>query len=425
VSTTDARAIAPGRLWFIGLAVVALGAVLAVVRLATQFDYGYDYAVYRAAGSAVVHHQSVFGPWIGLHLPRALPFTYPPLAAVFAVPFALIGDHLGLALWNVASVVALAFVVRASTTDLVRRFARPALALGVVCAIAFVLAPVQEELRYGQLGIVLMAMCFFDCAPAPTRWPRGMLVGAATAIKLVPGIFIPYLWFSGRRRAAVTATATFVALTLAGAAVLPGDSKSFWTSRVFDNSRVGDLGYVSNQSINGMLERAWSAHAHILWIALAAVVAVFGLRRAVLASRHGQEMLGIAIVALVGVLVSPVSWIHHLVWIVPVLAVVVGDATDRRRVIIAASAAALFTLRLPYLALSLPTHWHIGWLRAGLTDADGLVCLALLFVLASLVQTDQRVRRESVPPAPFSSQLFGAKGGARNVFPPNAIAPDG
>jgi alpha-1,2-mannosyltransferase len=391
VSTTNAgarRPHHPHRVGWLGLAIVALGGALAVVRLVTQFDYGYDFAVYRSAGSAVVHHESLFGPWIGLHLQHSLPFTYPPLAALFAVPFALIGDHVGLAIWNVISVVALFFVVRASTTDLVRRFPRPALALGVLGAIAFVLAPVQEELRYGQIGIVLMALCFFDCAPAPTRRPRGMLVGAATAIKLVPGIFIPYLWFSGRRRAAVTAAATFVVLTLAGAVVLPGDSKSFWTSRVFDNSRVGDLGYVSNQSMNGMLERAWSAHAHALWIGLAVAVAVFGLRRAVLASRHGQELLGIALVALVGVLVSPVSWIHHLVWIVPVLAVLVGDATDRRRVVIAATAAALFTLRLPYLALSLPTDWHIGWLRAGLIDSDGLVCLVLLFVLASLVRTN-------------------------------------
>ncbi len=60
----------------------------------------------------------------------------------------------------------------------------------------------QEEIRYGQVGIVLMALCLFDCLPRPTRLPRGALVGLATAVKLVPGIFIPYLWLTGRRRAA-------------------------------------------------------------------------------------------------------------------------------------------------------------------------------------------------------------------------------
>ena len=159
-----------------------------------------------------------------------------------------------------------------------------------------------------------------------------MLVGAATAIKLVPGIFIPYLWLSGRRRAAAVATATFVTLTLAGAALTPTDSKTFWTSRVFDNSRVGSIGYVSNQSLNGMLVRAFGlARATSSGSRSRTVVVVFGLRRAAIASRRGQELNGIALVALVGLLASPVSWIHHLVWIVPVLAVLVGNATDRRR----------------------------------------------------------------------------------------------
>jgi alpha-1,2-mannosyltransferase len=116
---------------------------------------------------------------------------------VLAVPFALIGDHLGNALWNVTSIVALVFVVRAATKPLVRRFSNPGLALAVVCTIALALTPVQDEIGFGQVGIVLMAMCFFDCAQPRTRWPRGLLVGAATAIKLVPGAFIPYLWLSG------------------------------------------------------------------------------------------------------------------------------------------------------------------------------------------------------------------------------------
>ncbi len=370
------------------LAIATIGLVFGTIRLIGPFDYGYDFAVYRAAGSAVVHHESLFGPWIGQHLDHPLPFTYPPLAAVFAVPFALIGNRLGYALWNAASIVALVFVVRATTKPIVRRFSSPGLALAVVCAIAMALTPVQDEIGFGQVGIVLMAMCLFDCAQPRTRWPRGLLVGAATAIKLVPGVFIPYLWLSGRRRAAVVATATFAVLSLGGAAVMPADSKTFWTSRVFDNGRVGSSGYVSNQSLNGMLARAFGSHVHLLWhlvwFMLAAATAGFGLRRAALASRRGQELLGIALAALVGVLVSPVSWIHHLVWIAPVLAVLVGDATDRRRVTLAASIAMLFALRLPYLGDNIPPAWHVGWIAALLRDSYGLLCMYLLFALARL-----------------------------------------
>ncbi len=391
MSTAGARTLDANRLRAPALAIAAIGIVLGAIRLFGRFDYGYDFAVYRAAGDAVVHHESLFGPWIGRHLAHPLPFTYPPLAAVFAVPFALIGDHLGYALWNVASVVALVLVVRASTKPLVRRFDRAGLAVAVLGAIALALTPVQDEIGFGQVGIVLMAMCFFDCLPEKTRLPRGVLVGAATAIKLVPGIFIPYLWLSGRRRAAVVATATFATLSLAGAALTPGDSKEFWTSRVFDNSRVGSIGYVSNQSLNGMLVRAFGPHVRVLWFVLAAGVVVFGLRRAAAASRRGQELAGIALAALVGVLASPVSWIHHLVWIVPVLAVLIGDATDRRRVTLAAAIAVLFTLRLPYLGDNIPPGWHLGWIAAVLRDSYGLLCVFLLFALARLAPVSRTV----------------------------------
>ena len=389
--TAGARALDANRLRAPALAIATIGLLFGAIRLIGPFAYGYDFAVYRVAGSAVVHHESLFGPWIGQHLDHPVPFTYPPLAAVFAVPFTLVGNHLGYALWNIASIVALFVVVRAATRPLVRRFASPRLAFGVACAIALALTPVQDEIGFGQVGIVLMAMCFFDCYLETTRWPRGLLVGTATAIKLVPGVFIPYLWLSGRRRAAVVATATFAVLSLAGTALMPGDSKTFWTSRVFDNSRVGNSAYVSNQSLNGILERALGAHVDVIWFVVAAAVAVYGLRRAALASRRGQESLGIALAAIVGVLVSPVSWIHHLVWIVPVLAVLVGDATDRRRVTLAASIAMLFALRLPYLGDNIPPAWHVGWIAALLRDSYGLLCVYLLFALARLADVARPV----------------------------------
>ena len=42
----------------------------------------------------------------------------------------------------------------------------------------------------GQIGIVLMALVLADTLPRSTRLPRGVLVGVATAIKLLPGVFV-------------------------------------------------------------------------------------------------------------------------------------------------------------------------------------------------------------------------------------------
>ena len=91
--------------------------------------------------------------------------------------------------------------------------------LFAACAYLF---PMRDEMRFGQVDTVLLAMAVADCAARAPRWPRGALVGLATAIKLVPGVFIVYLWLSGRRRAAVTAAAAALAWTLGAWLLLPG-----------------------------------------------------------------------------------------------------------------------------------------------------------------------------------------------------------
>jgi alpha-1,2-mannosyltransferase len=385
----------------LGVATVT-GLAIGLNRVRGRFIYGVDYDVYRTAGLAVLHRESLFGPWMGSHLSEPLPFTYPPVAAVLSVPFALIRDVPGYVIWNLISLVVLVFVVRECTRPLRRRVGRPVLVIAAGFVLALALSPVQDEIGFGQVGIVLMAMCLFDCNRETTPWPRGSLVGAATAIKLVPGIFIPYLWLSGRRRAATVAVMTFTILAAIVAVVAPRDSWTFWTSRWFNDSRVGDNKYFSNQSLNGMLQRALGSgpEVRVLWVLASCAVLVYGLRHAAAASRRGDELLGIALIATAGVLVSPVSWIHHLVWLVPVLAVLLGDATDGRRAAIVVGAAGLLALRLPYVGATFPTDLHLPWLAALLRDSYGVLSLVLLIALGRMASRAGPHDSESAPSCP-------------------------
>ncbi len=387
------------------LAIVLIGFALEAAYLAGGHRLALDYDVYRAAGNAVVHGTSVFDPALNAQMRYPLPFTYPPVAALLAAPLALVGNHVGFALWDAVSVIVLVLVVRSAGQPFLRRLSRPGFGLTLVVLVALALAPVVVALDLGQVGIPLMAMCMFDCTLERTRWPRGLMIGIATAVKLLPAIFIPYLWLSGRRRAAITASATTAALSVAALVLLPSDSHTFWTDRVFDSSRVGSSSYFSNQSLQGMLRRALGVWASPLWLVLSALVIVGGLWVATRASQRGQELLGVSLVALAGVLASPVSWVHHLVWIVPVLVVLIGDATDRRRVTIALCLATLFAARLPYLAWSLPHGWGFAWLAGPLKDSYGLACLALLFALPRLVAptTPRAEPRRRAPAVPSSS----------------------
>lgn len=361
-----------------------LGAMWMLHPLIRKWDLG-DLAVYRAAGNAVRHGHSVFGDYVHDQLRMPLPFIYPPVAAVVAVPSTLLGETQANLTWTALTIVTLGAVVAVCFAPLLRRFGRGApVAFVLVLASMCALSPVEDHLRFGQVGILLMACCIFDCVIERPRWPRGMLVGFATAIKLVPGLFIPYLWFTGRKRAAGVAAATFGVLTLVGGVVAPSDSWEFFRSKIFDPTSPD---FFTNQSIEGVLQRAVPGAWRVLWLVAIALVLWYGLRAAIAASARREELRAVAIVGLVSVLVSPISWIHHLVWVVPAIAVIIGAGRDPKRVAVAFLVAALFVARLPYFGHD---ELKTGLVAAVLKDSYAFVSVALLVYLARLRDTDVR-----------------------------------
>jgi len=393
VSTVDAQrrsatGSVPAAVLTLGALTLAVAGVLAAMWMLHPYVRKWDLAdlaVYRAAGRAVVHRQSVFGSYVHDQLRLPLPFIYPPFAALMAAPFSFLTEKTANLAWTAVTIVVLAAVVRVCFAPLLRRFGRAAPAALVLTLLAVAaLSPVEDHLRFGQVGIPLMACCVFDCMIEHPRWPRGVLVGFAAAVKLVPGIFIPYLWLSGRRRAAGVATATFAALTLLGFVVTPGDSWDFFHSKIFEPTSPS---FFTNQSLEGILQRAIDGPWRVLWIAAVVVVLVYGLRAAVEASRAGDELRAVAITGLVSVLVSPISWIHHLVWVVPAIAVIIGAGRNRARVAVAFLVAALFVARLPYFGHD---ELKTGLLAAFLKDSYGFLCIALLVYLARRARTDAR-----------------------------------
>jgi alpha-1,2-mannosyltransferase len=363
-----------------------LGAMWMLHPLIRKWDLG-DLAVYRAAGNAVRHRQSVFGAYVHDQLRTPLPFIYPPVAAVLAVPATVLGETQANLSWTALTIVILGAVVWVCFAPFLRRFGRAApIAFVLVLASMCALSPVEDHLRFGQVGILLMACCIFDCFIEQPKWPRGVLVGFATAIKLVPGIFIPYLWFTGRKRAAGVAVATFAVLTVIGGVVAPGDSWDFFHSRMFTPTSPV---FFTNQSIEGVLQRALPGAWRVLWIVAIVLVLVYGLRAAVEASSAGDELRGIVITGLVGVLVSPISWIHHLVWVVPAIAVILGTGRDPKRVAIAFLVAAIFVARLPYFGHD---ELKTGLLAAFLKDSYAFVSVGVLVYLARGIPSTRRER---------------------------------
>ena len=346
---------------------VAVGFALAFPRVWTTLHEhaGHrllDLEVYRNAGVAVLGGRDVYAV-----TPPVLPFTYTPAAALLAVPLALVSLGTLHIAWTLGGLALLAVLVAASF-----RTRNPVRAV-LLAALALQLRPVSDELRFGQIGFLLAALVFADCLPQHTRWPRGVLTGLAAAIKLTPAVFIPYLWLSGRRRAALVATATFAGLSLLSFLVVPKTSADFWFGALGRSDRLGDNMNWSNQALRGITLRAGVPTT--VWLVLAAILGAVGLWRASRASRSGDERTGLAIIGLLAVLLSPVAWMHHMMWIVLVLGVLVYQ----RRYWLAVGLWGFFVLPLPWYGRDLAELGIPGAQVVG--DAYGLMAVALVLLL--------------------------------------------
>src|SRR5262249_54634756 len=209
-------------------------------------------------------------------------------------------------------------------------------ALLAVSAAALWTQPVQSNLGLGQINLLLMTAIIWDLRPRHAaespKW-TGVATGIAAGIKLTPLIFIPFLIVTRRFREAAVATAAFAATVGIGFAVVPGASAAYWPGGLFDRvtgtPRASDQFFFAaawNQSLRGFLSRLLVDGQLAIgpWLIAAILAGVTGLLCATWLYRDGYPMLGLLTCALTGLLISPVSWLDHWVWVAPWLAALAG-----------------------------------------------------------------------------------------------------
>ncbi len=303
----------PGaRLRIMSLALLIAGAVVAVWSV-----WGGDFtdlSVYEAGGRAVLQ---------GTPLYRAtgtygLPFTYTPFAALLFVPLTLAGGAAPFLLFF-ASVSALTRVAVLLGRALGGRWGLDPVACSAgILGLSLMSEPVTATLSYGQVDALVLWLVVeaFGARRASAPW----MIGLASAIKLTPLAFVPLMFGSRRSRDGLISVFAFTATVALGWVVQPSEATRYWSSLVVDASRIGDVAFVSNQSINGMLWRldgpggnrvAWALSC----LAVGLVCYTVGIR----ALRHGDWVLAVGSVGLFSLLASPISWSHHWVLLTPML----------------------------------------------------------------------------------------------------------
>ncbi len=318
-----------------GTAVAALAAGLFLIALATHPAIstlkGFDLHVYLMGGALAKDDPARLYSW---QLQPGIQFTYTPFAALLFALATGVRFRLLLDAAAVVSVAAVVVTVWIAFRELGWRGTARIGATLLVAGLALWLEPVQRALYLGQIECALMVLVVWDlCQPGRRRW-QGAATGIAAGIKLVPLLFIVYLVVTGRFRQAAVATAAFAATVIAGFAVLPHQSVQWWLQGYFlQASRTGFVGQMLNQSERGLLTRLAGSvsSGQWLWLAAGLVTALAGLAAAAVLHRAGHTFAGLMVCALTALLVSPISWDHHWVWVAPGLAVLVDAAARATR----------------------------------------------------------------------------------------------
>ncbi|TDC00582.1 DUF2029 domain-containing protein [Micromonospora fluostatini] len=355
MQTTDLRTIRPSRALGVGTAAAVVVTALALAVLAeaifTRDPYWalrwtVDLKVYLASGEAVRDGTSLYDVAIQNPMYGPMPYLYPPLTAIlFFVPLSLLPIGAASLVWNTASLIALGAVAWLALGVAGVRTPRTRAALTLVVLLAATwLLPVRIQLIAGQINMFLLLLVLLDFRGYAGRW-RGVGIGIAAGLKVTPLIFIGYLVVTRQWRAAGTALAAFLGTVLAGFVLMPADAARYWGGLVLHSSRAGGVWDTPNQSVAGALSRAVDGTQFASWwLAVLAVLAVFGLGVAWYVHRHGSDFLGFSAAAVTGLLVSPVSWEHHWVYVIPLLVWLAVRAYRTRSAGLAVATAVLVTV---------------------------------------------------------------------------------
>jgi len=360
-----------------------------------------DLHVYRLGGDAAMHGTSLYQPRFA-----GLPFTYPPFAAALCAGLAVLPWNVAVALITACSVamLVLALYLALRLRPLASRLDsstcwKVAFAVG---AVAIWLEPVRTAIGYGQVDLIIVACVLYDLSLPDDAAHKGVAIGIVAGLKLTPAIFVPYLLLTRRYRAAAAAAATFAGTVAIGWIALPASSQSYWDVTFLNPGHIGPVQDASNQSLLGVLARnLHSPNVTWFWLPLVLIVAAAGLALAASAGRRGDDVFGFCLIAITGLLISPISWTHHWVIAVPAVLLVavqlyLGRNHRARWMTIAGSVALTVVATAGWSGMARQTP-STDWLHMpaiGLADSEIYVIagLAALATAAHLRWSAKNVR---------------------------------
>ncbi|MCP3426604.1 glycosyltransferase 87 family protein [Rothia sp. AR01] len=302
---------------------------------------GLDFTVYRAGATTIFGNDGMTldlyeRNLIQLTADSYLPFTYPPFAALLLLPFAFIPSQVGVAIMVLFS-MAVAWWISTLIVDYVNARGRKlplqdklgrTTTIALLTALICLSGPWRRGLGLVQINPLIMLLVLWDLVRPATRVPRGLFIGIAGGIKLTPLAFGLILLMRKDLKGLITLGITFAATVGLGFLLLPRQAVEFWTHAVSDPSRVGNINYLDNISIQGWLMH-FGLTGDVLKVAMYVLIAVLlvGVAAAIpVLEKRRMRMSVVALTAFLMLQMSPISWSHHNTWLPIILTAACLDA---------------------------------------------------------------------------------------------------
>jgi hypothetical protein len=385
----------------------------------TPHDLRFDFQNYFGGALAAAHHTNVYADFERLWGTQAwvVAYIYPPLFALALAPLTPLGllwaGRVWLLVVHAALLVSLWLILRIAP-----ELSPSGRRLFLIATFAFM--PVYLTLHFQQVATLWLLLLTAGLWAALRRRDRtaGVFLALAASLKVVPIFLIPLFARLGRWAVAAWAAAALVAITGLTMLASPG-STDFFTI-VLPRLSLGNANW-DNGSVNGLISRLVEFFPSVFGsqtgrvataMISASVVIVVGITLWQ-AGRAGydawQLRLSMAALLVALLVVSSVTWQHHLVTLLLPQAVAMAWIIDRRpgRGYTVALVVAYALCWIDRRAFPLPPDGtHSTWEAIGILAGTSVKLCGLLTFWAVLLVMLRRDRRFAArQPRPLATEL--------------------
>ena len=331
---------------------------------------------------------------------HVLPYLYPPFFAIVAQPLGTLSPETAGHVWDIgqilllgiASVILLRSILRDGDSQKRKIVTAAGICLGAV------VLPLGENLFVGQINTLVLffiTLSLFFYTRREHDWLAGALLATACLLKITPALLL--LYFIVERNARVVAGFLLTMLlgiivTILLTSLTPWEQFArFFVTIGYTGSAPGGFHprAAGNLSLTGFLYRLLGIGAlpRIFSMSGAIILLAIPAYRQLLVGDPHRTLAPLLPYTIVMLIASPVTWLHHLIYLLPPAAFWFRSVASRphtmverrhvRLIVTAAAAALIFSLLNYYFLLGLV---HADW-KPNAT-AGNLAFLLMLFAIS-------------------------------------------